>query len=325
MKRLLCLILCALTVFSFTACSDGKTEKDIFAMDTYMRLTVYEKNSDEALEMAAKRITEIDSNFSVSSVTGEIETLIRTGRLASPSPELLEMLGCAKALWERTGGAYDVTAYALSELWRRCEDEGRAPTEAEVAAARSAVGMDRITFNENEVALNGVAGIDLGSIAKGYAGTEAARVLREYGVKGGVLTLGGNVVTLGEKPDGSDFRIGITDPADPSEVLGYLTVGETSVVTSGKYNRFFTVGDAVYHHIIDVITGYPCENGVASVTVVCEDGMWADALSTSMFLLGRDKALEYHSLYGGFEMVIVTDDGAVTVTDGLKAAFSSAE
>ena len=323
MRRILALVL-SVMMLCLSSCADAKTEKDLFAMDTFMHLTVYENNADELLDEAAARITEIDTNFSISSVAGELQTLISTGRLDNPSAEFLEMLTCAKLLYERTGGAYDVTAYALSDLWRTCEKEGRVPTEAEITAAKSLVGMDRIAFDENAVVLNGVAGIDLGSIAKGYAGGEAAEVLKAADARGGILTLGGNVVTFGEKPDGSAFKVGITDPKAPENVCGYLSVGETNIVTSGKYNRSFTVGEKSYHHILDVKTGYPCENGIASVTVVCESGMWADALSTALFLIGKDAALEYYKTYGGFEAVIVTDDGEITVTDGLKNAFSYA-
>lgn len=324
MKRVAALFLLAAIAISFCSCGDGKSEKEIFAMDTYMRLTVYEKNADAALEKAAERITELDGRFSVSSVTGELETLILDGKLDSPSAELIEMLTCAKILYERTGGAYDVTAYALSQLWEKCENEGRAPAESEIAEARALVGMDRISFDESHVSLNGVGGIDLGSIAKGYAGESAAETLKTEGISGGILTLGGNVVTFGKKPDGKQFKIGITDPNAPDTVCGYVTVGETNVVTSGKYNRNFTVDGQVYHHILDVKTGYPCENGIASVTVICDDGMWADALSTALFLIGKDAALEYYRTYGGFEAVIVTDDGEITLTDGLTGSFSAA-
>ncbi|MBR2474308.1 MAG: FAD:protein FMN transferase [Clostridia bacterium] len=323
MKRLAAILLLVAFAISFCSCGDGKSEKEIFAMDTYMRLTVYGKDADSALEKAAEKITELDGRFSVSSVTGELETLISDGKLNSPSAELIEMLTCAKILYERTGGAYDITAYALSQLWKKCESEGRAPTESEISEARALVGMDKISFDKSQVLLNGVRGIDLGSIAKGYAGREAASVLKSEGVSGGILTLGGNVVTFGEKPDGKPFKIGITDPNAPETVCGYVTVGASNVVTSGKYNRNFTVDGRVYHHILDVKTGYPCENGIASVTVICDDGMWADALSTALFLIGKDAALEYYRTYGGFEAVIITDSGEITVTDGLTGSFSA--
>ena len=231
------------------------------------------------------------------------------------------MLTCAKTLYERTDGAYDVTADALSQVWG-FYSENRVPSEEEIAEALALVGMDKIEFDETKICLNGVKGIDLGSIAKGCSGNAALEAMKGLEVDHAVITLGGNVVTYGEKEDGEKFKIGVTDPSAPNTTCGYLSIGEAHVVTSGKYNRNFTVGEKTYHHIIDARTGYPCENGLAQVTVICSDGMWADALSTALFLLGEQGALDYYSTYGGFEAVLVTDDGRIILTDGAKAMFT---
>ncbi len=309
MKRLAAFFLVISAVF-LPACAQS-SERDFFAMDTYMNITVY--GDGAAIYDAEKRIKELDARFSVSDESGEVFLLNSVGRLNEPSDELLEILACARMLYERTGGAYDITSYALIQLWQRCEQENRVPTEQEINAALALVGMDGISFDKGGVALNGVLGIDLGSIAKGYAGREASRMLEEK-TDGGILTLGGNVVTYGKKPDGEPYKVGITDPNSPEGVCGYVTVESANIVTSGKYNRYFTVNGQKYHHIIDARTGLPCENGVASVTVICEDGMWADGLSTALFLLGEQGALNYYQTYGGFEAVIVTDDGRIVTT-----------
>jgi thiamine biosynthesis lipoprotein len=313
------------SVFTLFSCTGGKTQRELFAMDTYMYLTVYEKNADDALGKAVDLITELDAKFSVSAVAGEIETLNRQGFLDAPSKELITLLTLAKQVYERTDGAYDVTSLAVTELWAKCENEGRMPTEAELSEALTRIGMGRITFDSGRVDLNGVRGIDLGSIAKGYAGQTAAETLAGEGMGGGILTLGGNVVTFRQKPDGKPFKIGVTDPNAPERVCGYLTLGATNIVTSGKYNRYYEIGGERYHHIIDVKTGMPSESGIASVTVVCESGAMADALSTALFIIGKEKALDYYSRHGGFEAVIVTDDGEITVTEGLKSCFEKAK
>ena len=323
LRRALALVLCGCILLSFGACAGGVTERDFWAMDTTMYVTVYGRGGSGAADKIVAAINEVDKAYSISSVEGEIARLIRDGRIDSPSQGLLQMLECAKLLYERTGGAYDVSAYALYQLWRDCEKEGRVPTEAEISAAKSLCGMDKVTFDGESVELNGVKGIDLGSIAKGYSGKVAAQRLKDGGVSGALLVLGGNVVAYGCKPYGKTFKIGITDPIDPSRLCGSIEAVNTNIVTSGKYNRRYEVGGTVYHHIIDVKSGYPCENGTASVTVICDDGMWADALSTALFLIGKDAALEYYKTYGGFEAVIVTDDGEITVTDGLKDTFTA--
>ena len=130
------------------------------------------------------------------------------------------------------------------------------------------------------------------------------------------------VQTLGKKPDGSDWNIAVQDPNDTGSYLGYLTVGETAVITSGSYQRFFTEGGQKYHHILSPKTGRPVNNGLLSVTIVCEDGTLADCLSTAMFVLGPQAALNYWRTYGGFEMVLVKSDGHVVLTNGLYGKFT---
>ena len=308
MKKAAALLL-LLTAIFIPACNQSY-ERKFFAMDTYMSFTVY--GDDDSLYDAEMLVKELDLAFSVTNKDGEIFLLNSSGYLASPSGELLEMLECARILNERTGGAYDITSRALTVLWAACEDEDRLPTEQEISAALELIGMEKLSLVDG-IALNGVYGIDLGSIAKGYAGREAAKMLADSS-DGGILSLGGNVVTFGEKLDGSLFKVGITDPGDPQNVCGFVTVGATSVVTSGKYHRSFEIGGVKYNHIINAKTGYPCENGIASVTVICDDGMWADGLSTALLLLGEQGALDYYRTYGGFEAVIIMDDGRIVTT-----------
>ena len=314
MKKLICVMLAA--VFLLCSCSK-ESSRDFFAMDTYMQITVY--GEKELTETAEKLIKDFDSRFSVAAEGGELYTLNKEGAINGVSAEFYSMLECARILFERTNGAYDITSLALTELWNKCENEGRVPTSDEIKEALKVVGMDKMSFDKTRVVLGGVKGIDLGSIAKGYAGTLAMDKLKEDGASGGILNLGGNVTVFGKKPDGESFKVGITNPNNPSETCGYVELESGNVVTSGKYNRNFKIGGRSYHHIIDARTGLPCENGVASVTVVCEDGMWADALSTALFLLGEQGAINYYNTYGGFEAVIVMDDGRiVTTSDKIK-------
>ena len=320
--RMAAVALAAVLLFSATACAENEASDELFVMDTYVIMSARGNEAQKALEKAADELRGVDRDYSVSALGGEIEALLRTGEIENPSEGLIAMLTCAKTLWERTDGAYDVTAYALSEIWGFYGTENRVPTDAEITAALQLVGMDKIEFDGSRVRLNGVKGIDLGSIAKGYSGSLAQKAVKSCDVKSAVLTLGGNVVTVGAKSGGGKFKVGVTDPAMPSDICGVLEVGETHVVTSGKYNRNFTVGEKTYHHIIDARTGYPCENGVAQVTVICDDGMLADGLSTALFLLGEQGALDYYTTYGGFEAVIVMDDGRIVLTDGAKAMFT---
>lgn len=325
--RFLSFFVCVIMVFSCLG-SCGKTADTVqsfFAMDTYVTLRAYgsDENTVSAVFAAEKLIKDIEMRYSVSSAEGEIARLSEQGELTEFSEGFAEMLECARVLYERTDGAYDITLRAFSELWGFSGDcVKRVPAQSEIDSAFAKAGFDKLVFAEGKLMLGEVYGIDFGSIAKGYAGREAKKLLEEKEVFGGILDLGGNIVAFGKKPNGSDFKIAVTDPADTGDTLGYLKISGGSVVTSGTYQRYFEEKGVKYHHIIDGKTGKPCQNGIVSVTVLHEDSMWADALSTALFLLGYEGAAEYYREYGDFEAVIVTVDGRVAVTEGIQDKFT---
>ena len=163
--------------------------------------------------------------------------------------------------------------------------------------------------------------IDLGSVAKGYTGDVLAGLLKAYGVESALLDLGGNIQTIGVKPDGTPWRIGVQDP-EGDGYIGVVSVSGKAVVTSGGYERYFERDGARYWHIIDPATGTPARSGLASVTVVGDAGVVCDALSTALFVMGLDGALEHWREYRDFEAVLIADDGSVTVTAGLEDSFT---
>ena len=128
---------------------------------------------------------------------------------------------------------------------------------------------------------------------------------------------------MGTKPDGSNWIVAVEDPNDTSSYVGTLSVGETAIITSGSYQRYFIGSDGMkYHHIIDPSTGRPADNDLVSVTIVCEDGTLADALSTAMFVLGENAALKYWRENGGFEMIMINKDNEIMCTTGLIEVFT---
>ena len=150
--------------------------------------------------------------------------------------------------------------------------------------------------------------------------------MRHVGVKSGIIALGGNVQTLGVKPDGSLWNVAVQDPNNTASYVGVLSVGQIAVVTSGTYQRFFIQNGKTYHHLINPESGRPINNTLKSVTIVTEDGTLADCLSTAMFILGQSKALNYWRQYGtkegGFDMVLVNTDNEVICTKGLIEKFT---
>ena len=151
-------------------------------------------------------------------------------------------------------------------------------------------------------------------------------IFKEYDVNCGMVSLGGNVQTYNKKQDGSDWVIAIENPIDAGDYLGKIKVSDKAVITSGGYERYFEEDGVTYHHILDPKTGYPANSGLSSVTIVSEDGTIADGLSTALFIMGKDEALNFWENYGKeykFDAVLVTDDGEIIITDGLKNAFES--
>jgi len=164
--------------------------------------------------------------------------------------------------------------------------------------------------------------LDLGGVAKGYAADEVKKILKENGVESAIIDLGGNIYVVGDKGEGNPWRIGITNPFEPTgRFTGLLELIDSSVITSGDYERYFIYEGKKYHHILDSKTGYPSDSGIRGVSIVSEKGIDGDALSTTLFVLGLDKGLELVDKLEGIEAIFITSDKEVIITDGLKDKF----
>ena len=328
--RLLALLLCCALVLPLSACGEAKsTTQQIFAMDTVMDLTAYGKKADDGINAAISIINSMDTLLDPEnerSKTYEINHAM--GSPVVVNEQIAKMLRTALTVYERTNGAFDLTTYPLSKLWGFIDQNYRVPSDAEIERLLPCVDMRKVQLAATDDSANSLVtmpadmALSFGAVAKGCASDYAIQAMRAAGVTSGVVSLGGNVQTLGKKPDGSDWNIAVQDPNDTGSYLGYLTVGETAVITSGSYQRFFTEGGQKYHHILSPKTGRPVNNGLLSVTIVCEDGTLADCLSTAMFVLGPQAALNYWRTYGGFEMLLVKADGHVVLTNGLYGQFT---
>lgn len=329
-------VLCTAFLLLLAGCSgEEPVRRELTAMDTFMTLTVYGQSpaaAEALLENAAGEIESLEGLLSVTNPDSEIYRANHSGggavSLSDPARELLEN---ALALCEETGGALDVTVYPAVRAWGFTTGDYRVPEEAELSALTDRIDYTQVSLDGGSLTLPDGMELDLGSVAKGWTGDRLMSLFREAGVTSAIVELGGNVQALGAKPDGSPWRVAVQSPE--GGYAGVLEIKDKAVVTSGGYQRYFEQDGKRYHHIIDPATGYPAESGLTSVTVVADcvsdDGMGTlcDAFSTALFIMGEEKALDFWREWQGvspslFDLVLITGDGRVVVTQGLAESFT---
>ena len=328
--RLTALILCLLLVLPLAACGENRREqREIYAMDTIMTLTAYGKNAEAGLNAAESVILAMDVMLDPELSTSTVYAINHAnGQSVVVSAQVAKMLTTAMTVYEQSGGALDLSIYPLVKRWGFVDQKYYKPTEAEIAEDLSRLCYDKLSLTSFPASgsyyltIPEYGQLSFGAVAKGCAAENAIDAMRQAGVKSGIISLGGNVQTLGVKPNGDLWKVAIQDPENPDGYVGTIRVGETAVVTSGPYQRNFTLKGVLYHHILNPATGHPSNSSLRSVTIICGDGTMADCLSTAMFVLGETKALNYWRQYGGFEMILVTTDDRIVCTKGLLEAFT---
>lgn len=296
-----------------------------FAMDTYMTIRTYGAE-DGLLDSAVELVGKLESSLSTTREDSEIYALNRDGS-AALSEDAGYLLRRALELCGETGGALDISVYPVVRAWGFTTDNYRVPGADELAGLLERVDYRRVQLSPDGTSARLPEGmeIDLGSVTKGYTGDRLCRLLREAGVTSALLDLGGNVQTVGTKPDGSDWRVAIQNP-EGDGILGVVAVSDKAVITSGGYERYFAdEAGNLWWHIMDPATGCPAQNGLISVTIVGEEGLYCDALSTALFIMGPDKAVAFWRAHRDFEAVLVTGDGQMLITPGLAGGFTAAD
>lgn len=245
------------------------------------------------------------------------------------SPSMREILERIWRISADSGGALDVTLGRLSRLWNMdglaAEGEGISiPSTDQIRSALEERGYERVRFVGDGMILPAGMQLDLGAVGKGIACDRVSAYLHSQPqITGAVVTVGGSVVTYGEKPDGSPWKVAVIHPREEGNYLGVLSLtGEQYVSTSGDYERYVMVDGVRYHHILDPATGYPARSGLCSVTVLCDGGLLADALSTACFVLGPERGMALAENYGA-EALFVREDGELQMTEGMKEIFSA--
>lgn len=302
-----------------------KETAEIFAMDTIMNLTVYGESAQELLTEARQLVQKYEGLFSVNTRTSDVAKLNQAaGSAVQVSPETYELIQKSIEISKETEGLFDISIYPLVRAWGFTKEEYRVPEPEELGRLLEKVDASKIRLEpDNRVTLPEGMEIDLGGIAKGYLSQKLTELFREGGAQAAVVSLGGNVQTFGKKPDGTPFMVGITDPSDGSSVLGTIQVGEKAVITSGSYQRYFEKDGKVYHHIIDKRTGAPAQSDLTSVTVIGEDGVAADSLATALFVMGKERAVQFAASHPEIQLVLVDTKSQIWTSEGIEMEENS--
>lgn len=318
-----------------TVKTDSKTGSIItyqqsFQLDTEITISIYDDEETESKTFDAifDKIDYYEKMISKTISTSEVSQINKNAGVApvAVSDEIIEMLDIAIGYAEASNGLFDVTIGPLVELWGIGTDHAAVPSETDLKANMAMVNYKNLEIDrENKTVYLKEKGmlLDLGAIAKGYIADQVKKLMLESGIKSGIISLGGNILTIGEKPTGLAWAIGVRNPEIEESVteLGILTLKDVSIVSSGVYERYFTANNQRYHHIINPFTGYPEQNDIMSITIVSDRSVDGDSLSTTTFLLGLEKGYEYIQSLEGIGAVITMKDKSVYVTDYLKDTF----
>lgn len=329
--KLICVLLCVVMLVPLAGCGETReTQREVYAMDTVMTLTAYGKQADAGLTAAESIIMSMDAALDPELSTSTVYAINHAqGAGTVISGQIAKMISTAHTVYTQSEGALDLTIYPLVKRWGFIDGKYYVPTADEIAQDLARLCFDKLVLTSfpasgsYSVTIPSYGEMSFASVAKGCAADNAVEAMRQAGVTSGIISLGGNVQTLGLKPDGSNWNVAVQDPNNTSSYLGVVSVGETAVVTSGGYQRNFTDSrGSTYQHIINPTSGYPVTNALKSVTIICEDGTLADCLSTAMFVLGQTRAINYWRTYGGFEMILVNADSQIICTKGLIEEFT---
>lgn len=319
---LLMLFVCALGP---SCAAERPAERELFLMDTYMKLRAYGGKAEEGLDEACALMSRLDSLLSVTNENSEIFALnAGSGQPTPVSEETFELLSIAARVSAKLGDSFEITLRPVSKAWGFTDGPMRVPSDEELASLLPLVDDDKLTLDPDVGAVTLPAGmqIDLGALAKGYAADKAADLLKESGTEAALLDLGSStILAFGSKPDGTKWKIAVQDPKNPGVYAGTLGISSGSVSTSGGYERYFEQDGRVYWHILDPRTGRPADSGLLSVTVLSGSAAEGDALSTAIFVMGVDKALELRRDGGGFEFIAIAAD-RIYATPGAGAVFT---
>lgn len=318
-KRTIIILIAILLVGCHSNLGTKNVDRSDFLLDTYVDISLFGVKNEEVLDEMYEEVVRLESILSLYKEDSDLYQLrYAKGQLIKVNEETLEIIDKSLDYTKLTGGLFDVTSGPLIDLWGITSDTPMVPTQEEIKTALLKVGEGNLSIKEDQVILRNGAYINLGAIAKGYITDRIVEQAKAHEVAGGIFNFGGNIYVLGNKPDGSNYNVGIQRPGDDrNDYFAIFHGTDKSIVTSGTYERYFEYENERYHHILNPKTGYPSDTDLVSVTIISDTCFEGDALSTSALLLGLEDAQSLISSLEGVEAIFVTGDNEVYITENL--------
>lgn len=305
-----------------------KSERMLYVLGTIVQLKAYGRYAEEAIQDAVHRLNEIDDKMSVFKDYSEISMINKNAGNTSKtvSSDVFNLIKSSLEYSNLLEGSFDITISPLVSLWGIGTKKEKIPRDEEIIKTKQLVNYKDVILDEKNKRImlkNKNQSIDLGGIAKGYAADEVRNIFKKYNIKSALIDLGGNIFVLGKKENKKLWKVGIQDPFKKRGVfLGVIKIQNKSIVTSGNYEKFFVHSGKRYHHIIDPRTGYPSESEIISATVISDKSIDGDGLSTGLYILGVEKAIEIVEENEGIDAIFITKDKKIYLTSGIKKKFN---
>lgn len=332
-KKISCFLAALMTLTLFVGCSKSKvpaepTSKTALVLGTVCTITLHDSDDTAIIDEAIARLSELEDILSINKTGTELDKVNEMAGIepVKVSADTLNVVKKGLEYSSLSNGTLDITVGPLVKLWGIGTEWAAVPSQEDIDAAKKLINYKDVVIDEGNSTIylkNPGMIIDLGAIAKGYAADEVVRLLKNNGVKSAIVNLGGNIFALGKKVDGSDWKVGVQNPEkDGESTIGYVTVDNKSVVTSGVYERYFEEDGKKYHHILSPETGFPYENEILGVSILSNTSIDGDSLSTTLFALGIEEGLKLIESIDGVDAIFVTRDHKLHMTKGFEEIFT---
>lgn len=312
-------------IFIFITGKHEKVEatKNSYVLGTLISLRAFGNKAEKAVNEAIEKLNDIDDKMSAFKEESDISKINSKAGVTpqAVSKDTYFVVKNAVEYSQILEGTFDPTIRPLVKLWNIGNDKETIPKKAKIEEALKLVNYNDVILDESNCTImlkNKYQALDVGGIAKGFAADEVRDIFHKHKVKSALIDLGGNIFALGSKDDGTPWRVGIQNPFESrGDFVGILSVKDKSIVTSGNYERYFMKDGQRFHHIIDPKTGYPSQSKIISATIISDNSIDGDGLSTGVYILGINKALKIIEAIEGIDAIFITEDKKVYTTSGI--------